>query len=301
MFGKLKSAKTKEEWDAFIKDLNDKEKYIIGIEGFKNYPFGTDIIKTINYMIELDTTFVLDKKGINIDILKKENEKKYANNKKKRLTVFKELLENKDEIKTLNLKYHLITNTWYIIRTLLNFDENNIGTSADKDRFYKYASDSFNAQNLDEKIRIENEYGKYVSKRFFQKYPYLKNNSHAVGTMLNLILQMIIFAKDGKDAEINKLSEGIGLLKVFTGNPIEKRKNDNFNKYKTVITLIKCMETHFKALNGVQKKACEMVEVKPSSFSKWKSENNDKYWKIFNELTEMDLIKYREEIKQRYY
>jgi len=69
MLGKLKSARTKEEWEAFQKDLYNKEKYIIGIEGFKYYPFGEKMIKQIDFMLKTDATIVLNDKGIGFDFL----------------------------------------------------------------------------------------------------------------------------------------------------------------------------------------------------------------------------------------
>lgn len=83
MFGQLKSAKTKEEWEAFLKELQNKEKYILGIESFKYYPLGEEMIKQIDFMMKLDVTFILDENGIRIDTLNDDNKKNMKKTKRK--------------------------------------------------------------------------------------------------------------------------------------------------------------------------------------------------------------------------
>lgn len=301
MFGQLKSAKTKEEWEAFLKELQNKEKYILGIESFKYYPLGEEMIKQIDFMMKLDVTFILDENGIRIDTLNDDNKKKYEKNKKKRLTVFKEYLESKDEIAELNLKYHLLTTTWDLMRRLLNFDENNIGTKIDKQRFDKYLNDYINAANMDEKLIVEIEYAKYVKKRFFQKFPYLLNKPDFILRYFSMIDQMIFFAKDGKDAQINKLNDGIDLLKRFTGNPIEKRKSGSFEKYKRIIAIIKCMDKKFKRINGVETKACDLEKVNTSTFNRFKNRNIQRYQKIYDDISEKELDAVYDIIRKEYF
>lgn len=300
MFGYLKSAKTKEEWENFLKELQNKEKYIVGIEGFKHYPFGEEMINQIDFLIKLDVTFVIDKNGNTVDTLNRENEKKYENYKKKRLTIFKEYLENKDEIFELNLKHHLLITVWDQMRRLLNFDENNIGTKRDKKKFIKYVTDYTLARTLEEKVLIEVDYAKYVKKRFFQKFPYLLNRPDFILRYFSMIDQMVLFAKEGKDAQINKLNEGIGTLRIFRGNPIQKRKSGRYEKYKRIITLIKCMDERFKGLYGIETKACKLENISTSSFNRFKNRNRDLYLSIYNEITDNELDTVNDVIKKEY-
>ena len=61
------------------------------------------------------------------------------------------------------------------------------------------------------------------------------------------------------------------------------------------------MEEEYKGMYGIQKKACELVGIKPSSFSKWKNKNLDKYLEINKDITKKELDKAKVVIKKEFF
>lgn len=108
--------------------------------------------------------------------------------------------------------------------------------------------------------------------------------------------------------ELDELAEKIILEKakwdrhkVFAGNPIEKRKTSNLQKYKTVAQYIVVLEKYLAFLTGHQKRACELAGVSEASFSSWKNkkENYDKFLKWKQETNKETEDKFIREIRAK--
>ena len=92
----------------------------------------------------------------------------------------------------------------------------------------------------------------------------------------------------------------LNLADKFIGNPIEKRHGNTFEKYKQTIACYKCIEKNFRGISGIQKKACEIFEINPNTFSQWKLRNGNKFWSIYNSLTEKEVNIWKDEIRKRF-
>ena len=83
--------------------------------------------------------------------------------------------------------------------------------------------------------------------------------------------------------------------KIFAGNPIEKRKKSNLEKYKKVAQYMAALEKYLTFLPGHQRKACELAGVNEASFSSSKNKrgNYEKFlnWKMGIDEASLNNVK----------
>jgi hypothetical protein len=92
-----------------------------------------------------------------------------------------------------------------------------------------------------------------------------------------------------------------GRSKMFTGNPIEKRKNSNLEKYKKVAQYMAVLEKYSTFLTGHQRKACELAGVNEASFSSWKNKrgNYEKFLEWRKGIGQSTLDELTNELRRR--
>ena len=115
-----------------------------------------------------------------------------------------------------------------------------------------------------------------------------------------IFLKGIISTDDKKDFMINEKVE-----EKFIGNPLSKRKGNKFEIYMKVSQTIKIIDTEFSNISGVQKLACEMYGIEPTSYSKWKNDRKENQllvdsWnkKISEDEKENIRVKINKELKK---
>ena len=91
------------------------------------------------------------------------------------------------------------------------------------------------------------------------------------------------------------------VLRKFKGNPIEKRKGGRLEKYKRIITLIKCMNKRYKIVSGIENKACNLEKVNASTFNRFKNRNIQRYQKIYDDISEEELDAVTDIIRKEYF
>ena len=80
-----------------------------------------------------------------------------------------------DEISIINFKYYFYNNFYrFLFHRIVNFDELNIGTKKDEKEKEKYFNDALPGNDFETRLKASISYSKYVTKRFFELYPYLK-------------------------------------------------------------------------------------------------------------------------------
>lgn len=89
--------------------------------------------------------------------------------------------------------------------------------------------------------------------------------------------------------------------KLFAGNPIEKRKSSNLEKYKMVAQYMVVLERYLSFLTGHQKRACELAGVNEASFSSWKNKraNFDKFLNWKKEIDQRTEEKLKQELQTK--
>ena len=89
--------------------------------------------------------------------------------------------------------------------------------------------------------------------------------------------------------------------KIFSGNPIEKRKHGNLEKYKKVAQYMAVFEIYNTFLTGPQRKACELAGVNEASFSSWKNKkgNHNKFLEWKKGIDEKSLKTLKLEIQRK--
>lgn len=89
--------------------------------------------------------------------------------------------------------------------------------------------------------------------------------------------------------------------KIFAGNPIEKRKNSNLEKYKKVAQYMAVLEKYLTFLPGHQRKACELAGVNEASFSSWKNKrgNYQKFLEWKKGMDEKSMVALKLELQRK--
>jgi len=89
--------------------------------------------------------------------------------------------------------------------------------------------------------------------------------------------------------------------KIFAGNPIEKRKHSNLEKYKKVAQYMAVLEKYLTFLPGHQRKACELAGVNEASFSSWKNKrgNYQKFLEWKKGMDEKSMVALKLELQRK--
>lgn len=301
MFGKVRSLKTREEWESFKKTLHDKDRYIIELEAYKLLPFGNEILKYLDYMLSVDATTVYDENNKIIDFQAVVDPTKYKNYKTRRFTILKEYFEKEDAIEQANFKCFILETIWESLCSLLQFEPISKRTMRERKMYESFDHSLKAAISVKQKIDAIKIYSEFISQRFFQAYPYLKQNSVFVNQIVGLLMNVIIMLKTKSEFKFESLRQFTST--IFAENSkksLKDRLGDNFEKYRRIILYTRCISEKLPALSGVQKKACDLEQIIPSTFAKWKSINNEDYWQVYNSFTNEELESALKKVKKTY-
>ncbi len=136
------------------------EKKLLSIALYENFPFGKELKSELEKILSLD------------------NAKNYF----------------KDQILIINYKEYFYNEFYsFLFDTITDFDELNIGTKKDEIQKAKYFSYTLTGNDFETKLKATINYSKYVTKRFFQIFPYIrtqfkKTPSKVINTKTNKII-----------------------------------------------------------------------------------------------------------------
>ena len=301
MLGRIKSAKTKGEWDSFKKYLTDRERYVIELEAYKLLPFGKEILNTLEYILTIDATTVYDEDDNIIDFQAVIDEAKYKNNKTKRFTILKEIFEKKDQIEHLNFKCYVLETVWFTICSLLEFEPLPTRTIKERKMFDNFVQSMKVAISINQKISSIKNYAVFISNRFYHSHPHLKENSVFVNYITGLLINTVLIVKSEKDIRFEELKKiGLNFSNATQRKSIKDRLGDNYEKYRRIILFIHCITDKLPALSGAQKKACDLEGILPSTFAKWKNNNSEDYWRVYNSFSKEEIESGLKVIKETY-
>lgn len=112
--------------------------------------------------------------------------------------------------------------------------------------------------------------GENFTKQFLEKLPiqFIEEKLKNLSNLIMISSDYHIQPKQMREINSNYDQE---LYKKFKGNSLQKRKGNRIKLYENVAKTIKILEDEYNFISGVQRRACEMFGVEPSSYSKWKN------------------------------